>query len=661
MFGKAVNKAIILHMKRQTLISCVRAFCFGLGASILALCSAPSTPAQDNELFPVPDTYKVEGVPPIKKSDVESLFYDPSAIKSNLIWDADLQNRRLLVTDEHNTVYLLDSPMRTPVQLIAKIVPNRVKMRPDGSGFAYTSDHEHEDNYQLYYYNFKDQTSKKLSVLTGKDESVESFAWTARADSTVYSKVDYDTKTSKVCRNDLSTETCFPLNLKGIWNVVDADSNHILIRYAKGSSSHFLYVYDIFRQKLIPIDERGDTEESFLFGNRVFWISAGGNELCQSTKCILFSDLTKVKTKRLDLPENLADFDDARFSPTGKALLVQESKNGVDNLRVFRLHKNKITKEVPSFISGSFVIWNTRWLSENEIVYTLENTGKPASIQSFDILHNTKTDWTKDRLPPQLEGKIKPPDTIVWKSFDGREIPGFVVRPAVIRGKSPVLIFVHGGPQIVDKPVFSSQDVRFVSSLGLTIIHTNIRGSTGFGKEFMDADDQEKRGDAVKDIQALIDWVEKQPDLDSGRVYLRGQSYGGFVVLSAALQEPARIKGVIAEYPLISIRDFLSQSWIDEFARNEYGDPRNENLMKKLDQLSPLNNTEKWNRIPLFLTRGKLDARSPEQDVIGLKTQLQDKGSDVWFIYSTGDGHGFGSKYVTAAMFKFLKTQINKE
>jgi prolyl oligopeptidase PreP (S9A serine peptidase family) len=118
---------------------------------------------------------------------------------------------------------------------------------------------------------------------------------------------------------------------------------------------------------------------------------------------------------------------------------------------------------------------------------------------------------------------------------------------------------------------------------------------------------------------------------------------------------------VIAEYPLISIRDFLSQSWIDEFARNEYGDPRNENLMKKLDQLSPLNNTEKWNRIPLFLTRGKLDARSPEQDVVGLKTQLQDKGSDVWFIYSTGDGHGFGSKYVTAAMFKFLKTQINKE
>ena len=134
-----------------------------------------------------------------------------------------------------------------------------------------------------------------------------------------------------------------------------------------------------------------------------------------------------------------------------------------------------------------------------------------------------------------------------------------------------------------------------------------------------------------------------------------------FIVLSTALQEPSRIKGVIAEYPLISIRGLLSQSWIDEFAKNEYGDPNDENLMNQLDLLSPLNNTDRWNKIPLLLTRGKLDERTPEKDVTDLKNQLQNKGSDVWFIYSTGDGHGFGSTYLTAAMYMFLKKQINKE
>lgn len=149
--------------------------------------------------------------------------------------------------------------------------------------------------------------------------------------------------------------------------------------------------------------------------------------------------------------------------------------------------------------------------------------------------------------------------------------------------------------------------------------------------------------------------------MDADQIYLRGGSYGGFIALSTALQEPTRIKGVIAEYPLVSIRGYLAQSWIDEFAKNEYGNPTDENLMKKLDALSPLNNTDKWNNIPLFLTRGKLDTRTSEKDVIELKNQLQNKNSEVWFVYSTDDGHGFGSKYLTAAMYVFLKKQINKE
>ena len=164
-----------------------------------------------------------------------------------------------------------------------------------------------------------------------------------------------------------------------------------------------------------------------------------------------------------------------------------------------------------------------------------------------------------------------------WRSFDEKEISGYSVRPIKSEKKSPVLIFVHGGPPVLDRPVFNSQDIRFISSLGLTIIHTNIRGSSGFSKDYMDADNREKRGDAIKDIRALLNWVERQPDLDAGRIYLRGESYGGFVVLSTALQEPDRVKADIAEYRLKSNRGFVSQSRIDEAEKREYGDPAKEN------------------------------------------------------------------------------------
>lgn len=499
-----------------------------------------------------------------------------------------------------------------------------------------------------------------MTILTGKDESVDSFIWSKNGNSLIYTKVDYDSKSTKLCQNNLLSEKCFQVDLKGNWNVHDADENKILLKYWKASSNQLLYVYDIQTNTLTPIDEQGNSRKGFLVGDRVFWTSEG-NDNCGKKTCILLLDLGNGKPKKLNLPENILNFNDIKFSPDGNNLLIQESRDGTDNLRIFQIKKGKTVKEIPSFISGSYVIWNTRWLSDREVVYTLENNGKPASIQSFNIDSKQFVNWTKERLPEQLEGKVKSPEVIKWKSFDGKEITGYMVRPATPEKKSPVLIYVHGGPQIIDKPVFNSLDIRLASNLGLTIIHTNIRGSSGFDNDFMDADNREKRGDAVKDIQNLLDWVEKQPSLDAHRIYLKGESYGGFIVLSAALQEPTRIKGVIAESPLISIRGFLSQSWIDEFAKNEYGDPQDEDLMKKLDTLSPLNNTDRWNKIPLFLTRGKLDARNPEKDVIDLKTQLQNKDSEVWFIYSTDGGHGFGGKYVTAAMYQFLKKQINKE
>ena len=627
---------------------------------LVLICLSLTAFSQNADIFPVPENYQTEGISVIKNSEVEKLFYDPASIRSNLIWDADRKNRRMLVTDETNNIYLLDKPLSKPVKLIEKIIPQSVKMKPDGESFAYNSDYEDEDNYGLYLYDFKAKTSRKLVTLTGKDESVDSFIWSKTGDSLFYMRVDYNAKVSHLCRYDFVSEKCFDAELKGVWSVIQDGGGKILIKDFKGSSSQFVYVFDIKTNKLIPIDEKGNSPKAFLVGESVYWISQS-NENCKKDPCILSFDLEKSKLKQLILPDDILSIYEVKISPDGKNLLVQETKDGIDHLRIFRLKKDKIIKEVPPFISNSYVIWNTRWVSDREIVYTIENIGKPASIQSFNIETKQATDWTKDRLPEQLENKIKPPEVFKWKSFDQMNISGYIIRPIKTEKKSPVLIFVHGGPPVLDRPAFNSQDIRLASNLGLTIIHTNIRGSSGFSKDFMDADNKEKRGNAVKDIQALIDWIGKQNDLNADQIYLRGESYGGFIALSTALQEPLRIKGVIAEYPLISIRGFLSQSWIDEAAKNEYGDPKDENLMSDLDALSPLNNADRWNKIPLFLTRGKLDARIPEKDVMNLKSQLQNTGTEVWFIYSAEDGHGFDGKYVLAAMYEFLKKQINKE
>lgn len=618
------------------------------------------TLSQEKDYFPVPDSYKVEGVPPIENSEVKHLFYDPSAIRSNLIWDTDKAGRRLLVTDETNGVYLLNTPLSQPIKLFDKIIPNSVKVRPNGSGFAYTDDHEHEDNYQLYLFDFKKQASERLVKLTGKDESIDSVVWDEDGGSLFFSRVDYESKKSRICRYDFREEVCFPAEFKGVWNVIQVRAKRVLLKYSKSPSNQLLYVYDFSSNKLSPIEEIGNSRKSFIAGDRVYWTSEGDNKNCPKDPCLLSLNLKNKRISGVKLPENLLSIYDMKSSSDGSNLLIQETKEGIDYLHIFRLKKDKLVEEIPQFISGSYVIWNTRWLSDNEITYTLESIGKPASIQSYNIDSKQSTDWTKERLPVQLENKVKSPEVFKWRSFDGKEISGYAVRPQRPPQKSPVLIFIHGGPPVLDRPLFNSEDIRLAANLGLTVIHTNIRGSSGFGKEFMDADNREKRVDAIKDIQALIDWIEKQSDLDASQIYLRGGSYGGFIALATALREPHRVKGVISEYPLVSIRGYLSQSWIDEIAKNEYGDPKDENLMSQLDALSPLNNAGRWNKIPVFLTRGQMDSRVPEKDVTDLKAQLQGTGTELWYIYSTKDGHGFGGNYVFGAMYQFLEKQINK-
>ena len=169
--------------------------------------------------------------------------------------------------------------------------------------------------------------------------------------------------------------------------------------------------------------------------------------------------------------------------------------------------------------------------------YSLSKTSDNRRRSSRSILQKENNQLGRTpKLPQIFTGTVKPPETIRWKSFDSKEISGYIVKPNKIEKKSPVLVFIHGGPQVIDRPTFSSLDFRFATFLGLSIIHTNIRGSRGFGNAFMDADNGAKREDAVRDVSSLLDWIEKQPDLDADNVFIRGESYGGFVALATGLR-----------------------------------------------------------------------------------------------------------------------------
>lgn len=118
------------------------------------------------------------------------------------------------------------------------------------------------------------------------------------------------------------------------------------------------------------------------------------------------------------------------------------------------------------------------------------------------------------------------PFTAGTQSFDGRTISGFLYRPsASFTGKRPVIIDIHGGPIDQYRPGFGYDDNFFINELGIARIYPNVRGSSGFGKTFLNLDDGLKREDATKDIGALLDWIIAifrclRPDSRSGETSL---------------------------------------------------------------------------------------------------------------------------------------------
>ena len=323
--------------------------------------------------------------------------------------------------------------MVPPEKLTEDRVPYTVRVNPNGSAFAFTDDKDHRDNYELYYWSNSDTGSKgsfrKLSNLTGKDESVESILWNRDGSALYYAQIDYDAKTTKICRHDLTAATCMLTGLKGIWNVLDLSEDKLLLKYWKSSSQQSLYLYDLVTQKLNPIEEEGNATKGSFASGRVFWI-AEGSKSCASDSCVSSVDMKTGVRKSISIPGGAGTLQDLKPSPNGKYFLIQETRNGIDNLRIGRLTKAGIVGRGGSFMQGSYVVWNTRWLSDHEVVYSTENISKPASLQSFDLDSGKTVSWTKERLPEQLDGKASSPEPITWQSFDGKEISADVVKTA---------------------------------------------------------------------------------------------------------------------------------------------------------------------------------------------------------------------------------------
>lgn len=350
------------------------------------------------------------------------------------------------------------------------------------------------------------------------------------------------------------------------------------------------------------------------------------------------------------------DVDAFALSPDGKRLALLVNDRGIGRLRLLDVATGAPLK-LPNMPPGS--IRGIRWhRSGDRLGLQVVSASSPTDVWALDLKANRTQRWTHSETGGLVTKDFAEPEPIAWKSFDARTITGFLYRPpAKFKGKRPVILSIHGGPESQFRPLFLARNNYYLNEMGIAIVYPNIRGSAGFGKTFLTLDNGFKREDSYRDIGALLDWIGTRPDLDADRVMVMGGSYGGHMTLAITTYYPDRIRCAVDVVGMSNLRTFLenTEGYRRDLRRVEYGDERDPKMRAFMEKIAPLNNAAKI-RAPLFIVHGANDPRVPLSEAEQIRDTLTKRGTPVWFLVARDEGHGFAKK--RNADFQFYATVL---
>lgn len=247
--------------------------------------------------------------------------------------------------------------------------------------------------------------------------------------------------------------------------------------------------------------------------------------------------------------------------------------------------------------------------------------------------------WTDVSMAGIPRADFVDADLVKYESFDGLQVPGFFsLPPNVSDGEAPVVVDVHGGPRSQRRPGFNTFK-QYLLQHGVAVFEPNVRGSSGYGKEYASLDDGRRRMDAVADVAEAVGWLDDHPAVDADRTAIMGASYGGFVTLSALRSYPDLFAAGVDICGITDLTTFLENTseWRRERREHEYGSLSDD--WEFLERISPLSNADQISA-PLLVIHGENDPRVPVSEARQLVEALEDTGVAVELKILEDEGHG---------------------
>ncbi|HEY1525076.1 MAG TPA: alpha/beta fold hydrolase [Candidatus Angelobacter sp.] len=269
----------------------------------------------------------------------------------------------------------------------------------------------------------------------------------------------------------------------------------------------------------------------------------------------------------------------------------------------------------------------------------------------------------REKLPREALASMKP---VKYKSSDGLEIPAYLTLPKDVPAKNlPALLIPHGGPWARDFWGYNSL-AQFFANRGYAVLMPNFRGSTGYGKKFLDAGNKEWGKKMQDDVTWGAKYLVAQGIANPKRVGILGGSYGGYATLAGVTFTPdlyAAAVDIVGPSNLITLLESIPPYWepIRKLFYERMGDPNTAEGKALLTERSPLTYANKITT-PLLVVQGANDPRVNKREADQIVIALRDRGYPVEYLLAPDEGHGFARPVNNMALFmsseKFLAKHL---
>jgi dipeptidyl aminopeptidase/acylaminoacyl peptidase len=462
---------------------------------------------------------------------------------------------------------------------------------------------------------------------------------------------------------DPATGALTELAVGDLISVLDlsADEEYVIVKDGQ-RGKQFCVVVDRDADQdhpLLPYPALGSTDRAIIRpappGDQSDWISYVATDAGLPRRQLLAIPLgpqgwrgqSGVVAPRTDAELEGLDADDA-----GHLLLLVWNVAGGSELELVDAWtgSSRIVPDLPGLVLTSALLSR----DGSTALMSVEGPQRPRELWMLDT---ATLSWRRATDVPDLpDVGLVVPTLESYTARDGLALTGWLYRVPGRVGPGPAMLSLHGGPEAQERPTFNPQH-QAMAAAGIAVFAPNIRGSSGFGRAFVHADDVHGRRDAFDDVLASRDYLLEIGVAEIDRMAVTGRSYGGYLTLAMLAFSPGIFATGVDICGMSDLHTFYrdSEPWIAAAAVSKYGDPEHDWVL--LRAISPLHHAENID-VPLLVVHGELDSNVPLGEALQIVAALRALGRPVEYLQLEGEGHEYrrasSRKLLIERMLTFL-------